>query len=71
MAIWQQSDIDSVKAALSSGTLSVTYAGPPARSVTYQSTAQLMALLASMVDDVNTSAGTRTRYRLAVTRSGL
>ena len=71
MAIWTQADIDSVKAALSSGVLSVSYAGPPARSVMYQSTGQLMSLLAAMVDDVNTAAGTRTKYRLAMTRSGL
>lgn len=71
MGIWTQADIDSVKAALAQGVLTVSYAGPPARSVMYQSTGQLMALLASMVDDVNTTSGTRTRYRLAAHRSDL
>lgn len=65
--IWTQADIDTLKAAIASGVLSVSYAGPPARSITYQSLAEMRSLLASMI--ASTSNGTP--YRLAATRKGL
>jgi hypothetical protein len=71
MGIWTQADVDSIKVALASGLLTVSYSGPPARSVMYQSTKQLMELLAMMQADLDDTAGTRTKYRLAVTRRGL
>lgn len=65
--VWTQDDIDTLKAALSSGILSVTYAGPPARSITYQSLGAMRELLAVIVASVN---GTPT-YWLASTSKGL
>jgi hypothetical protein len=67
MATWTQADIDKLKAAISSGVLSVSYAGPPARSITYQSLAEMRALLAEMT----ASVGGGSTYRLATTRKGL
>ena len=66
MAGWTQSDIDNLKAAIASGTLSVSYAGPPARSITYRSMAEMTQALALMEREVNTG----TPYRLAKTRKG-
>ena len=51
--IWTQADIDTLKAAIAKGVLSVSYAGPPARSITYQSLAEMRSLLADMVRSVN------------------
>jgi hypothetical protein len=67
--IWIQADIDTLKAALKSGVLSVTYSGPPSRSVTYQSLSEMRKLLAEMVADVAQQAG-RASYRLAKTSKG-
>ena len=67
---WTQSDIDTLKAALKSGILTVTYDGPPRRSITYQSLAAMRELLAEMVGDVADEAGTRASYRFAATRKG-
>jgi hypothetical protein len=47
-----QADVDTLKAALVSGVLTVTYAGPPQRSVTYQSLAAMQSLLAVMIRQV-------------------
>lgn len=63
MAIWTQADIDALKAAVASGILTVSYSGPPARTITYQSLDAMRALLAEMVADVGSEAGTRRRYR--------
>lgn len=68
MPIWTQADIDRLKHALGSGVLTVTYAGPPERSITYQSLDAMRRLLAEMVRDVST---TDAPYRLGATRSGL
>lgn len=68
--IWTQADIDRLKEAVSSGVLTVSYAGPPARTITYQSLDAMRALLAEMVAQVGTAAGTRTRYRRVATRKG-
>lgn len=53
MVIWTQADIDKLKKAIASGVLSVSYAGPPQRSVTYQSLEAMRSLLAEMVGQVN------------------
>lgn len=71
MAIWTQTDVDQLKAAIASGILTVSYAGPPARTITYQSLAEMRKLLADMVADVETTAGRRSSYRLAATRKGV
>jgi hypothetical protein len=64
--LWTQADIDTLKAAIASGVLSVSYAGPPARSVTYQSLADMRTQLALMVQSVSGGQS----YRLASTRKG-
>lgn len=51
--IWTQADIDALKAAVASGVLSVSYAGPPQRSITYQSLEAMRSLLAEMVHQVS------------------
>jgi hypothetical protein len=45
---WTQDDIDTLKAAIASGVLTVSYAGPPARTITYQNLAEMRELLADM-----------------------
>lgn len=69
MATWTQADIDQLKAAIASGILTVRYDGPPARTLTYQNLAEMRSLLASMQQDVATTAG-RPSYRLIATRKG-
>jgi hypothetical protein len=71
VAVWSQEDIDALKEAVKSGVLSVEYAGPPARRITYQSLAQMRDLLAEMVAEVQTTAGSGKKVRLAKFRSGL
>lgn len=71
MAItWTQAEIDTLRAAIASGVLTVSYDGPPRRSITYQSLEAMRALLASMEQSAASAAG-RTRYRLAAFRKGL
>jgi len=60
MALWTQADIDTLKAAVASGVLEVSYAGPPERRVRYQDLAQMRSLLASMVAQV--TGAPRVRY---------
>lgn len=59
MAIWTQSDIDTLKAAIASGVLTVSYDGPPRRTIQYQSLREMRDLLAEMVGQVQAP----TRYR--------
>lgn len=63
---WSQADIDALKAAIASGTSSVSYAGPPARSITYQSLSEMLQVLAIMEQSVNSGVP----YRLAATKKG-
>ncbi len=71
MATWTQTDVDNLKAAVATGVLTVTYDGPPRRSITYQTLAEMRSLLAEMTAAVASAAGTRTSYRLVATRKGL
>lgn len=57
MASWTQEDIDTLKAAVASGVLSVSYAGPPSRTITYQSLKDMRELLAEMEASVSAAAG--------------
>lgn len=71
---WTQGDIDQVRAAvvaLAAGkrAVSVTYAGPPSRSVQY-SDAQL-GELRDLLADMERSISSKPSYRLATTRKGL
>lgn len=52
-ALWVQADIDALKVAIASGVLTVIYAGPPQREVTYQSLGAMRSLLSEMVRTVN------------------
>lgn len=70
MATWSQADVDTLKAAVASGVLSVRYAGPPAREITYQSLAEMRKLLAEMVADVGAQTGARPSFRLAGFKKG-
>lgn len=70
MALWVQADIDNLKAAISTGVLSVKYSGPPERTVVYQSLSEMRKLLAEMVAEVSGTAGTRQSYRKAATSKG-
>jgi hypothetical protein len=70
LALWTQADIDSLKAAVSSGVLTVTFDGPPRRSITYQSLSEMRSLLASMVQEVARASGGAS-YRFIATRKGL
>ncbi len=67
---WVQADVDALKAAIASGVLTVSYSGPPSRTITYHSLAAMRALLADMVREVADAAGTRTGYRVAAHRKG-
>jgi hypothetical protein len=69
MATWTQTDVDALKAAVASGILTVTYDGPPRRSITYQSLDAMRGLLASMQQEVAAAAG-GVSYRLIATRKG-
>lgn len=71
---WTQSDVDALQAAIAQlaigkRVVTVSYAGPPARSVTYAAAqlSELRELLTVMRREVGGASG----YRLATTRSGL
>ncbi len=66
MPTWTQADVDTLAKAVASGVLSVTYDGPPRRSVTYQSLDSMRALLAAM----RRSASGSPSARLVTTRKG-
>ena len=70
MSTWTQAERDTLKAAIASGVLSVTYDGPPRRSVTYQSLDAMRTLLAEMDASIARTGG-RKSYTLASTRKGL
>lgn len=65
---WTEADIATLEAAIASGITSVNYAGPPARSISYQSTDAMLKALAIMKQQVR---GRTTTYRLAASRKGL
>jgi hypothetical protein len=64
--LWTEADITNLRAAIASGVLSVSYAGPPARTVTYQSLDSMRKLLADMVRTVTGPSS----YRLVAWRKG-
>jgi hypothetical protein len=70
MATWTQTDVDNLKASISTGILTVSYDGPPRRLVTYQSLSEMRSLLAAMQQDVAASAG-KSSYVLAGHRKGV
>ena len=58
-SLWTEADITALSAAIASGVFSVSYTGPPSRTVTYHSLTQMRSLLASMVLDVREPATVR------------
>ena len=62
---WTQTDLETLRAACASGVLTVSYSGPPARTITYQSLAEMRKLLAAVVAELAGTAGTRPSYRRA------
>lgn len=69
LVTWTAEEIAALKAAVASGVLSVSYAGPPARTITYQSLESMRDLLASMEATATAEAG-GTRYRRVVVNRG-
>lgn len=63
---YTQAEIDQLKAAIISGVLTITYDGPPRRSVTYQS---VDAMKRALADALRTSNSPR-RFRLAKVKRG-
>lgn len=70
MPTWTEADVANLRAAVASGVLTVTYDGPPRRSITYQSLEAMRRLLATMQADVATASG-RPSYTLIGTSKGL
>jgi hypothetical protein len=76
--IWSQADVDQLKAAVlalgsGQGVQTVTYSGPPARTVVYQPAdlPKMQSLLAQVNAAVRDAAGDRRGYRVAGYRKGL
>jgi hypothetical protein len=70
VSTWTQTDIDTLKEAVASGVLTVSFSGPPARTITYQNLDAMRKLLAEMIADVANAAGTRSNFRYAAFRKG-
>ncbi len=62
---WTQEDLDAVQSAVSSCALTVTYGGPPSRTITRHSLEAMRALLAEIRAALGDAAGTRQGYRRA------
>ena len=67
---WTSADVTALETAVKTGVLTVSYDGPPKRTITYQSLSEMRALLAEMRADVANAAGTRHNRRLAKTSKG-
>lgn len=67
-SIWTEADITTLKNTILQGVLTVHYAGPPARTVTYQSLEAMKDLLAQIRAEVNADDSPRTTY--AYSRKG-
>jgi hypothetical protein len=59
VAIWTQAEIDALKAAIASGVLTVSFDGPPRRTVQYHSLAEMRSLLSEMTRSVEGRANYR------------
>jgi hypothetical protein len=67
---WTQADVDALKDAIKGGVLTVSYSGPPARTITYQSLDKMRELLASMSQNVDAQGSTVSSHRVASTKKG-
>lgn len=63
-----QADIDTLEAACNSGLLTVTFDGPPRRSITYQSLDSMRRRLADM--KLELMGSTRARFTYIATKTG-
>ncbi len=68
---WTQTDVDTLRAAIASGLLSVSYGGPPARTVEYQSTQSMLTALAQAVAELAQADGTRQPFKRVSARKGV
>ncbi len=59
--LWTEDDMVALKAAVASGLLTVSYAGPPARTITYQNLDSMRKLLAEMERYVNRPTAVNSR----------
>lgn len=50
---WSQNDINTLRAAIASGVLTVMYEGPPKRTVTYKNGAEQLQALSLAMREVN------------------
>ena len=66
---WTQADIDALDRAIATGALSVSYAGPPARSITYRSMTEMLQARALMQQQV--LGASAVPYRLISTKKGV
>lgn len=57
--LWTEADIATLKKAVASGVLTVSYDGPPRRTITYQSLDAMRSLLAEMNRQVNAAPSSR------------
>lgn len=57
--LWTETDIATLKKAVASGVLTVSYDGPPRRTITYQSLSDMRALLAEMNRQVSSAPSHR------------
>lgn len=57
---WTQTDLDAIKTALKSGTLTISHNG---RTVTYRSTADLLTVKREIEAELNASSTTRLKPR--------
>lgn len=70
MADWTSDDVATLRAAIATGVKTVSYSGPPARTVIYQDLAEMRSLLSEMVGFVADAAGTRETLRYFKTNKG-
>lgn len=68
---WTEADYLAVATAIARGTLSVTYSGPPTRTVTYYSFTDMRSLLAMIRASLDADKATVKRYRRAQTDKNL
>lgn len=68
---YTQQDVDTLKAAIASGTLSVRFGGPPERFQQFQDLTEMRKTLADIVAQTNTAAGTRRGVRIATFKKGV
>ena len=66
---WTQSDLDTLRAAISGGVKKVVYDGPPRREVEYHSLSEMWDALAKMTREVNGTTDAPAR-RLVKTKKG-